>query len=513
MLLIVFSGCEKKNIPETDNEANNITETLTIEKYLSESGSLDNNGLLRAVSSGEAHTLVITKDGSLWAWGRNDDGRVGNGRTESCLNPVRIGVDNDWYSVSAGSRFSIALKLDGSLWAWGNNSVNELGDNTKINLHNPTRIGKDNDWVFISAGDFFTMAIKRDGSLWGWGGRERSVPIRLDKDNDWSFASAGCSHSLAIKTDGSLWVLGEPLGMSEEGWNFSLNFTAFTKVGTDTDWAIAAAGIDGSSIAIKTNGTLWAWGRILFELFGDNEYKIGPCQISDDTNWKFVSSPNYCNSMAVKTDGSLWAWGRLGSELYDDWGEPVTLMKFGNTLGRIWNNTIWSSVYTNEQYVVAVAPDGSLWACGTNNEGQLGDGSTVNKIVPVKINFNTSAVSKHHYPENNTVTLSLEAINARSFKLRIEGAVFTHDIQSIANHFLNISAQSDRRINMSNFDSNRDSDTEMTFTLYPGVPLYSSNMTIAFNRFDFALAIQADPLAIKKWKFQTDPAKSSITLQ
>jgi hypothetical protein len=367
------------------------------------------------------------------------------------------------------------------------------------------------------------MAIKEDGSLWNWGwgrglgieNQSVNVPTRVGSDNDWAFVSAGGAHSLAIKTDGTLWIRGEPLGMSQEGWNYSRMFSSPTQVGTDTDWVTATAGTDGSSMAIKTDGTLWGWGRSWARIADRNAgYRTGPFKISDDTDWKFVSSSNYYNSIAIKTDGSLCAWGTLMSNDYSgDWGEPLPLMEYGDTIRRIWSNTIWSSVYAKTQYAVASTPGGSLWAWGVNDTGQLGDGTTENRQVPVQINFYAQAVSpSHNYLENNTVIFSLEAVSARSFKLKVESGIFPHDIKSLSDHFLDISARSDRTVRMTNFEERRNSDTEITFTLYPGVPLYNT-MTIAFKEFDFSLAIQGDPLAIEKWIYQTDPEKSSIVLQ
>ena len=497
--------------------------------YLSSARPVREPGLpdgqaVRTFSSGDAHTLAVLADGSLWAWGGNRYGQIGDGTTENRLRPVRIGRDSDWLSVSAGGDFSVALKTDGSLWTWGSNSSNTLGDNTTINRHSPARIGNNTDWVFISAGDSFTMAIKKNGSLWGWGsniyaqhgngikGGDVPVPARVGGDRNWSSVSAGGSHSVGTKTDGSLWTWGGVLGMSLE-WR-TITFTSPTQVGTDTDWSTAAAGSNSSNLAIKTDGSLWAWGKNLLVLVGYTAAisAIGPQKISDDTDWKLISSPNFYNSMAVKRDGSPWGWGMLIG--YGEIDELTPLMEFGDVLGRIWNDKNWTSVCAKEQFAVACASDGSLWAWGNNDRGQLGDGSTTNRLAPVRITFEPPAVAVE-YPAENTVTLSLEATGARSFKLMSEGAALTHDIRSMADHFLDITARSDRTVDIFDFDYKRDSDTQVTFTLYlyPDTPLYSSTMEIAFKPFDFSLAVQADPLASANWTYITDPARSRITLQ
>jgi hypothetical protein len=113
---------------------------------------------------------------------------------------------------------------------------------------------------------------------------------------------------------------------------------------------------------------------------------------------------------------------------------------------------------------------------------------------------------------DNKVSFSLEAIDTRSFKLTVEGAIFNHNIQSLSRHFLDVAGRSDRVLDGSTFEYERNSGTEMTATLLPGVKLFST-VTVAFKSFDFSFAVQGDPLAKEHWTFQIDPDRSSITLQ
>jgi len=186
------------------------------------------------ISAGGYHTVAILADGTLWAWGRNLEGQLGNGTishhedgiTTPGIVPFQIGIAGNWAFVSAGGLHNAAIKTDGTLWAWGENDFGQLGDGTTENRTVPVRIGSDNNWASVFAGGSYTVAIKTDGTLWAWGTNDfgqlgdgttenRTAPVQIGTSGNWksvsvcgSYHSFDKKHTVAIKTDGTLWAWG-----------------------------------------------------------------------------------------------------------------------------------------------------------------------------------------------------------------------------------------------------------------------------------------------------------------
>ncbi|HRU45471.1 MAG TPA: chromosome condensation regulator RCC1, partial [Spirochaetota bacterium] len=348
-----------------------------------------------------SHTVALKLDGSLWAWGYNSSGQLGDGTIENKLSPVRIGVSTDWASVSCGRDHTIALKLDGTLWTWGNNGFGQLGDGTTgSNKSSPVQIGSSTDWASVSCGISHTVAIKSNGSLWAWGynnsGRlgdgttaNKSSPIQIGVSTDWASVSCGGGHTVAIKSNGSLWAWGNnELGQLGDGTTGNKSYPI--RIGVSTDWASVSCG-GSHTVAIKSNGSLWAWGRNNSGQLGDGttENRSSPVQIGGgSTDWASVSCGG-SHTVAIKSNGTLWAWGY---NYYGQLGDGTTANKSSPVqIGG--GSTDWASVSCGNDHTVAIKSNKTLWAWGYNGSGQLGDGTTGNKSSPVQIGSSTDWAS------------------------------------------------------------------------------------------------------------------------
>jgi len=177
-----------------------------------------------SIAAGLWHTVAVRTDGTLWAWGGNSFGELGDGTTTDRHAPVQVGTDTHWASVAAGSwestdvgAWTVAVKTDGTLWAWGDNSFGELGDGTTTGRNAPVRVGTDTHWAQVSAGAQHTVAVKTDGTLWAWGNNgsgqlgdgtttEQHAPVPVGTDTNWVQVSAGSGYTVAVRTDGTLWA-------------------------------------------------------------------------------------------------------------------------------------------------------------------------------------------------------------------------------------------------------------------------------------------------------------------
>jgi alpha-tubulin suppressor-like RCC1 family protein len=337
--------------------------------------------------------------GGLWGWGVNRSGSLANNTLNTGQYDPTKTYDNglNWKQVSIGEWVSSGIKTDGTLWTWGYNGYGQLGDGTNSSRPSPVQVAGTN-WKQISchgntnSGSNFMAAIKSDGTLWTWGYNtngqlgdntrvDKSSPVQVLGTN-WKLVdvqSSGSGFCAAIKTDGTLWTWGSnDYGELGDGTTSNRSSPVQTVSG-GTNWKLVSCG--GYKImAIKTDGTMWGWGYgFLGQLgTGDGTNRSSPTQVVGQSNWKYVYSSIYL-TQAIKTDGTLWGWGRNGA-----WqlGDGTTTSR-SSPVQNIYGNN-WKQVVGNDTYSLGIKTDGTLWGWGTNTYGNLGTGNTTDYSTPVQ---------------------------------------------------------------------------------------------------------------------------------
>ncbi len=357
------------------------------------------------VAAGDATSFFLRQDQKLWGWGKNDYGQVGNGEIITGGDPrngqqppvllTNEGFNQGFKHVAGGRWHSLGVKNDGTVWGWGDNEYGQLGNMAPQPHSSPVKIPGLQGMKAVACGELFSLALDNNGTVWAWGhnasnelGRgsqesQSNTPQKVkgpggsgDLDNVQAIA-CGRFHGLALKNDGTVWAWGDgSCGNLGNGEDYSdeiypvrvLNLTNVKSIGAG----------DNFSLALKNDGTVWAWGsRHHVGCLGDGltddteGFSSLPVQVKGLYGLDYLSDVKAItcgerHSMAVKKDGKIWAWGdnygALGDGKQDASSTPVETLDITGVV----------SVAAGCGYSLALKNDGTVWGWGTNDSFQLG---------------------------------------------------------------------------------------------------------------------------------------------
>ena len=347
------------------------------------------------IACGENHTIVLKSDGTVWAWGYNEYGQLGDGSTTNRNTPIQVSGLSDVIAIAGGYGHTIALMSDGTVWAWGWNEYGQLGDGTTNtdDRTTPVQVSGITGVIAIASGGQHTIVLKQDGTVWAWGNNyygqlgngtttdysANSAPLQTSGLSDVTAIAGGHVHTIALKSDGTVWA-----------WGYNHSGQLGDGTNTNSSTPVQVIGLSGvtdiaggfyHTIALKSDGTVWAWGNNPEGQLGDGSTanRNTPIQVDSLSDVIAIAGGGY-HTIALKSDGTVWAWGangdgRLGDGTKTQRTNPVQASGLSSV----------TAISGGNYHTIALKSDGTVWAWGNNSYGQLGNGINSNSSIPAQV--------------------------------------------------------------------------------------------------------------------------------
>jgi alpha-tubulin suppressor-like RCC1 family protein len=378
-----------------------------------------------SIWGGARGTVVLKSDGTVWTWGANFGGKLGVGsmtltRTNvptEVHGPGDVGLLNSIVAIMGGEAHNIAIRSDGTVWGWGQNSLGQLGNGTTNDSATPVQVGLGcnpplTSVTKLGGRTYWNLAVKSDGTVWAWGmdsfgqvgngtvtplsTTQITVPVQVSNSQPGGAihspvqVSCGYTYGVALLTNGTVWTWGTgPNGELGNGTSGTLatNYTPGQVIGLSNITAISSGW--KHILALKSDGTVWAWGKNLSGELGDGttQNRSLPVQVLNLSNVVSISGGDY-NSAALKSDGTVWKWGlddvgELGNGTADGNPHAFASQVSSDEFGAGFNKVV--KVAARDYHNIAVKADGSVWMWGANDQGQCGDGTYTDAWKPVPV--------------------------------------------------------------------------------------------------------------------------------
>lgn len=350
--------------------------------------------LAQILSAGSGHSMKICANGTLEATGENGSGQLGVGNYTDITTPVTSNILGPVKAVACGEMHTIALKSDGTVWCWGENSDGQLGQANNTDSKTPIKVNSLSGVIAIAAGLGSCMALKSDGTVWCWGlnlygqlgngnNNNSTVPVQVSGLSNVKAIASGFQTGYATKTDGSVWAWGRNIN-GECGNGNNLSTTSPIQVNGLSNIKTMCAG-NRHALALLADNTVKVWG--------DNNYGQAGQGIVGGNNNTPIAIPALSGVMAigaaenntciVKNDGTLWI---CGANPYGQLGNGVTGGPDEPDLQKVTSLSGIKGVTGGIGFILALKSDNTVMGIGKNSSGGLGNGTNTDSNIPVLMN-------------------------------------------------------------------------------------------------------------------------------
>jgi uncharacterized repeat protein (TIGR01451 family) len=342
---------------------------------------------VRAIAAGRNSSVAVRNDGTVWTWGENFSGQLGDGSSDPRSTPAPVPGLSAVNAVAAGNGFNLAVRNDGTVWAWGDNSSGQLGDGTTTRRLTPVQVSGLTGVTAVAAGGITSLAVKSDGTVWRWGAtgftaiRIELTPVQMPGLSNIVAVSMRSGHALFLAGDHTVWSWGgNQWGQLGDGSTTARDtpvqvsgLTAAVSVATGTD----------HSVATRIDGTVVAWGLNQAMQLGTTSTGFTPhpttAPVPNATGVVAGAlSGGDVHTVALNNTGGVVTWG---SNSRGQLGDATSCCRGAGLVA----NFTATAVAAGYDHTLALKSDGTLWAWGNNFYGQLGDGSTTDRFAPVAV--------------------------------------------------------------------------------------------------------------------------------
>lgn len=451
------------NMLDIDNVVNGIADSSITEVFPEEDFAVDEpeksseemwelfeNEDNIAVSAGEDFTLALKSDGTVWSWGRNDKGQLGDGTTQNSNQPVQVIGLTNIVQISAGGTHSLARKSDGSIWSWGANENGQLGDGTTNDSHIPVQMPLNliqqmgSRVTDISAGFNHNLLLTDIGMVWGWGKNAYSCigenkystmlnPYLMSDVSGISKISSGKNISIFLSSSGSVWARGQgtPGYVASAGSSNSVvNISALK----GSESISEGNGTVHATITSDSKHQIKAWGK---GYIGNHDYteeiweqpQIVYGRDNEELPAMKSISIGETHTIAVTTSQQAWVWGdnSVGQLGVGSYQSPILPWK-------VLDQVTMASAGNN--FSVFLRTDGTIYACGSNQYGQLGvNRSEQSLFAPTQVSFcsNTEFGTAKNIQFNMTTEGAIQTAGEYRYYIFIPNVSGTYFFGTISN--------------------------------------------------------------------------------